>query len=396
MNNFIYETPTKIYFGKGEENKVGEIINGYGAKKVLIHYGGGSVKRSGLLDRVKACLEAENIAYVELGGVVPNPELALVREGIALCQKEGVDFILAVGGGSVIDSAKDIANGVANPEVDVWDFTLKKASPVKTLPKGAILTLAAAGSEMSASCVITDLTTGIKRGYNSRCNRLDFAIENPELTYTVSAYQTACGAVDIAMHTIERYFCVGSDTYLTDAIAEAVVKSVMKAGYDSIQNPTDYTARANMMWASSLAHNDLTHCGRSSQLAVHQLEHEISAMYPRVAHGAGLAALWCSWARYVYKANVQRFLQFAHNIWNLDINFEHPEETVLQAIDLQEQYYKSIGMPTNLQELGVKYEDLEVLALKCSQNRTRVLEGCRKLGYEDILEIYKMAYAVQN
>lgn len=392
MNNFIYETPTKVYFGKDEELKVGKLVAEYKPEKVLIHYGGKSAKESGLLDRVKKCLEDEKIAYVELGGVVANPQLSLVRKGIKLCLDEGVDFVLAVGGGSVMDSAKDIANGAANPEVDVWDFSLKKCEPVKTLNKGAILTLAAAGSEMSSSCVITNSETGQKMGYGSSLNRMNFAIENPELTYTVSPYQTACGAVDIAMHTIERYFCPGDDTYLTDAIAEAVIKSTMKAATDCLENPKNYEARANMMWASSLAHNGLTQCGRQFQLVVHQLEHEVSGMYPDVAHGAGLAALWCSWARYVYRCNINRWLQFAQNIWNMDIDFEHPEKTIEQAIDKQEQYYASIGMPINLKSLGVKKESLEELALKCSRNRTRTLIGYKPLEYEDILKIYQMAY----
>ncbi|MCR4955199.1 MAG: iron-containing alcohol dehydrogenase [Lachnospiraceae bacterium] len=392
MNNFVYETPTKVYFGEDEELKVGELIKAYEPKKVLIHYGGGSAVKSGLLDRVKKSLDDQGIAHVELGGVVANPELKLVREGIALCQKEGVDFVLAVGGGSVLDSSKDIANGVANPDVDVWDFSLGKATPVKTLNKAAILTLAAAGSEMSNSCVITNQDTGEKRGYGCTANRMNFAIENPKLTYTVNPYQTACGAVDIAMHTIERYFCPGEDTYLTDAIAEAVIKSVMKAGKDCLKNPEDYVARANMMWASSLAHNGLTQCGRAFLLTVHQFEHEVSGMYPEVAHGAGLAALWCSWARYVYTANIPRWLQYAKNVWNLDIDFEHPEETVLKAIDLQEEYYKSIGMPTNLKSLGVKEESLEKLALDCSRNKTRTLIGFKPLAYDDMLAIYKMAY----
>ena len=392
MNNFIYETPTKVYFGKDEELKVGKLVAEYKPEKVLIHYGGKSAKESGLLDRVKKCLEDEKIAYVELGGVVANPQLSLVRKGIKLCLDEGVDFVLAVGGGSVMDSAKDIANGAANPEVDVWDFSLKKCEPVKTLNKGAILTLAAAGSEMSSSCVITNSETGQKMGYGSSLNRMNFAIENPELTYTVSPYQTACGAVDIAMHTIERYFCPGDDTYLTDAIAEAVIKSTMKASADCLENPKNYEARANMMWASSLAHNGLTQCGRQFQLVVHQLEHEVSGMYPDVAHGAGLAALWCNWARYVYRCNINRWLQFAQNIWNMDIDFEHPEKTIEQAIDKQEQYYASIGMPINLKSLGVKKESLEELALKCSRNRTRTLIGYKPLEYEDILKIYQMAY----
>lgn len=392
MKNFIYETPTKVYFGKGEENKVGKLIAEYQPQKVLIHYGGKSAKESGLLDRVKKCLEEENINYVELGGVVANPELGLVREGIALCIQEGVDFVLAVGGGSVLDSAKAIANGAANPDMDVWEFSLGKCVPERTLNKGAVLTLSAAGSEMSNSCVITNLETGEKRGYSCSCNRMNFAIENPELTYSVSPYQTACGIVDIAMHTMERYFCPGEDTYLTDAIAEAVIKNVMKAGVDCIENPRNYEARANMMWASSLAHNGLTECGREHQLVVHQFEHEVSGMYPQIAHGAGLAAIWCSWARYVYSANTDRWIQYAHNVWNLDIDFEHPEKTIEEAINRQEQFYSSIGMPIRLNTLGVQREALEKLALDCSRNKTRTLIGYKPLNYEDILAIYKMAY----
>lgn len=396
MNNFIYSTPTKVYFGRDQELEVGKIIKGYNVKKVLIHYGGKSAKASGLLDRVKKALDDENISYVELGGVVANPELSLVRDGIELCKKEGVDFVLAVGGGSVLDSSKAIANGVANPDVDVWDLSLGKCAPKATLKKGAILTLAAAGSEMSNSCVITNSDTQDKRGYGSEFNRMDFAIENPELTYTVNEYQTACGAVDIAMHTIERFFMPGEDTYLTDAVAIAVIKSVMKAGIDCLNDPEDYNARANMMWASSLAHNGLTQCGRSFQLTVHQFEHEVSGMYPEVAHGAGLAALWCSWARYVYTANIPRWLQFAHEVWNVDIDYEHPENTILEAIYDQEMYYESIGMPTNLQQLGVREEDLEELADKCSRGKTRTLAGYKELSYDDILKIYKMAYDVEK
>ena len=392
MQNFIYETPTKVWFGKNEEKRVGELTAAFHPKKVLLHYGSRSAEASGLLDRVRASLREAGLSFVELGGVVPNPELRLVRQGITLCLKENVDFILAVGGGSVMDSAKDIANGAANPDVDVWDFSLGKAVPQKTLHKGAILTLSAAGSEMSNSCVITNSDTAEKRGYGCSCNRMDFAIENPELTYSVSAYQTACGAVDIAMHTIERYFCPGEDTYLTDAIAEAVIRSAMKAGEDCLARPDDYVARANMMWASSLAHNGLTQCGRSFQLTVHQFEHEVSGLCPEVAHGAGLAALWCSWARFVCSANIPRWLQYAHNVWNLDIDFEHPEVTVHRAIDLQEQYYRRIGMPVSLRELNVKESDLEKLALMCSRNKTRVLDGYMKLGYEEMLAIYRMAY----
>ena len=236
-----------MFFGKDQEQEVGRIIKSFDAQKVLLHYGGRSAKASGLLDRVKKALEDERIAFVELGGVVANPELSLVRNGIELCQNEGVDFILAVGGGSVMDSAKDIANGAANPDIDVWDFSLGKAVPKATLKKGCILTLAAAGSEMSDSCVITDTDHCDKRGYNSPMNRMAFAIENPELTYSVNDYQTACGTVDIAMHTIERFFMPGEDTYLTDAIAIAVIKSAFRSGIDCLLDPEDYNARAIMV-----------------------------------------------------------------------------------------------------------------------------------------------------
>ncbi|MCQ2241510.1 iron-containing alcohol dehydrogenase [Treponema sp.] len=392
MDNFVYDTPTKVYFGKKEEENVGKYVAAFGAKKVLVHYGSGSAKKSGLLDKVTAALDAEKIAWVELGGVKANPELPLVRQGIELCKKEGVDFVLAIGGGSVLDSSKAIANGAANPDVDVWDFNLGKAQPKASLKKGCILTLSAAGSEMSNSCVITNPADGDKRGYGSPFNRMNFAIENPELTYSVNAYQTACGTVDIAMHTIERYFCPGTDTQLTDSIAEAVIKTINRAGVECIKNPENYEARANMMWASSLAHNGLTQCGRFFQLTVHQFEHEVSGMYPEVAHGAGLAALWCSWARYVYKDSLDRFLQYAKNVWNVDIDFEHKEETVLKAIKMQEDFYRSIGMPVSLRELGVKKEDIETLALKCSRGKTRTLAGYKPLAYEDMVEIFNMAY----
>ena len=384
MQNFIYYTPTKVYFGKDEEEKVGKIIKEYNPKKVLIHYGMSSAEKSGLLDQVEKYLDMENISYITLGGVKPNPELSLVRKGIELSKREGIDFILAIGGGSVIDSAKDIANGLANPSDDVWDYSIGIKKPSKTIKKGCILTISAAGSEMSNSCVITNDITKEKRGYGSDMNRMDFAIMNPELTYTVSKYQTACGAVDIAMHTIERFFCIGGDTYLTDEIALAIIKSTMKAGLDSYNNPYDYAARSNMMWASSLAHNGLTQCGRNFLLSVHQLEHELSGMYPEIAHGAGLAALFPSYARYVYKSNIERWEKYSKYIFGTT--------DILKAISLQEEYYKSLGMPTNLKQLNVKEEDLEVLAYKTSRGKTRILDGYMKLGYDEILDIFKMAY----
>ena len=392
MENFEFYTPTRVLFGKGQEENVGKLVKEFGGTKVLLHYGGQSAERSGLLGKVRKCLEAEGIEYVEFGGVQANPELPKVREGIALCLKEKVDFVLAVGGGSVIDSAKDIANGAANPDVDVWDFSLKKATPAKTLPKGVILTLAAAGSEMSESCVVTNPETNLKRGYNSRLNRVQFTIENPELTYTVSKYQTACGAVDIAMHTMERFFSPGEDTDLTDALAEAVLRTIIKNGRIAFYEPENYAARGNMMWASSLAHNDLTGSGRRWLLQVHQLEHELSGLHTNITHGAGLAALWGSWARYVYKNCMSRFVRFAVNVWGVQEDFEHPERTVMEGIRRQEAYYRELGMPLSIREFGIKEEELETLAEMCSFGKSRVVPGYKDLAYEDMLAIYRMSF----
>ncbi|MCR5185000.1 MAG: iron-containing alcohol dehydrogenase [Bacilli bacterium] len=389
MENYIYYTPTKVYFGKDEELKIGKIIREYNPHSVLIVYGGNSIKRIGLYDKVIKSLKEENIQYLELSGVIPNPELPLVYEGIKLAKENDIDFVLAIGGGSVMDTAKDIANGVANPEDDVWDYHLGKKKPTKTIRKGTILTISASGSEMSNSCVISNPSTQEKRGYGSDLNRFDFAIENPELTYSVSKYQTACGIVDIAMHTIERYFDLGEETNLVDDIALAVIKNVFKFGQIAYQNPTDYQARAELMWASSLAHNGLTHSGRRFLLTVHQLEHVLSAFDSSIAHGAGLAALWCSWARYTYKYCFDRFLKYVHEIWNIEGN---DENAILEGIKKQEEYYQSIGMPTSLKELNIKKEDLEMLALKCSQNKNRTIPGYCPLGYQEILDIYNLAF----
>ena len=390
MENFIYYTPTKVYFGKGQVDNVANIIKEYNPHKVLIHYGGGSAIKSGLLGKVKDLLTKGNIPFVELGGVCPNPVLSLVRKGIELCINEKVDFILAIGGGSVLDSAKDIANGLANPDVDVWDFSLGKASPKSTIKKGCILTISAAGSEMSNSCVISNEITKQKKGYGTDFNRFDFAIEDPTLTFSVSPYQTACGIVDIAMHTIERYFDLGSDTNLTDDIALALIKNVNENGLKCLINPNDYDARANMMWASSLAHNGLTHCGREFLLTVHQLEHPLSAMYPEIAHGAGLAALWCSWARYSYKSNIERWKKYAIKVWDIESNLSD-EEIINRAIDKQEVFYHQIGMPTSLEELGVKESDLLELSNVVSVNKTRTIKGYKPLSFDDVFEIYKMS-----
>ena len=311
MADFTFYAPTQIVFGRGGENQIGALVKAQNGKKVLLHYGGGSARRSGLLDRIRASLTAAGIAYTELGGVVPNPRLSLVREGIDLCRREGVDFLLAVGGGSVIDSAKAIGYGVTN-EGDVWDFYDRRRQASACLPVGVVLTIAAAGSEMSSSSVITKEEGGIKRGYSSNLCRPRFAVMNPELTMTLPPYQTACGCTDILMHTLERYFTNnGGNMELTDGIAEALLRTVIKNAVILRDDPENYGARAEVMWAGSLSHNGLTGCGNGGDdFSVHALEHELSGMYD-VAHGAGLAAVWGSWARYVYRECLPRFEQFA-------------------------------------------------------------------------------------
>lgn len=391
MRNFEFCTPTRVIFGKDTQKKAGELIRKYGFKKVLIHYGGGSVIRSGLLDQVTASLKEEGIEYVTLGGVQPNPTLSLAKEGIKLCLEEGVDFILAVGGGSVIDSAKCIADGVANPDIDVWKFFTREEKLKKALPQGNILTLSASGSEMSNSCVITNEDGGLKRGLSSQLHRPLFAICNPELTYTVSKYQTACGSVDIMMHTLERYLGADKDTPLTDRIAEGLLKTVAEAGKIADQEPENYEARATLMWAGSLSHNNLTGVGRDFFMQVHQMEHELSGMYPQISHGAGLAALFSTWARYVCPYNVSRFAQLAVRVWGIDMNFEDPMKTALEGIDAFENFFKSIGMPVTIGELGVEQDKLEEMAEKCTFFGARTLPGIKEFGKEEILEVYRRA-----
>ena len=391
MQNFDFYTPTRMIFGKDTQKQVGKIVKEYGLKKVLVHFGGASAKKSGLLDQVTDALEAEGIAYVTLGGVQANPTLAMAKEGIELCKKEGVDMILAVGGGSVIDSSKCIADGVGNPDTDVWNFFIGQGAPKKALPVGVILTLSASGSEMSASCVITNEEQGLKRGFNSVTHRPLFSICNPELTYTVSKFQTGCGTVDIMMHTLERYFSLGGDTPLTDRIAEGLLKTVIEAGKVADQEPDNYEARASLMWAGSLSHNGLTGLGRDFFMQVHQLEHELSGMYPRIAHGAGLSALWPSWARYVCAGDVNRFARYAVNVWNIDMDFENPMNTALAGIQATEDFFKSLGMPTSLKELDVEPEKIEEMAVKCTNYGKRTLPGIKVLGKEEMMEIYRMA-----
>ncbi len=391
MHNYEYYTPTRVVFGKGTENEAGRLVKAQNCKKVLLHYGGNSAKRSGLLDRVCKSLEAESIDYVMLGGVVPNPRLSLVREGIGLCKKEGVDFILAVGGGSVIDSAKAIGYGVAN-EGDVWDFYDRVRAPQACRPIGAVLTIAAAGSEMSDSSVITNEDGWLKRGYSNDLCRCRFAVMNPELTYTLPPYQTQCGCVDILMHTMERYLNHGGNMEMTDGISEALMRTVIRNAKILKEDPENYEARAEVMWAGSLSHNGLTGCGTDGgDWASHQIEHELGGMFD-VAHGAGLAAVWGSWARYVYKESIDRFVKFAENVLQVP-HADDKERIAAAGIKAMEDFYRSVDMPTSIRELGVEVTDeqIEELAEKCTFFGRRTVGCVKALAKEDIMSIYKMA-----
>ncbi|MGP1438077.1 MAG: iron-containing alcohol dehydrogenase [Treponema sp.] len=391
MLNFEYYTPTKVVFGKDAEKNIGKLILECSSKKILLHYGGGSVKKSGLLDNIKKILEENRLEYIELGCVKPNPRLSLVYEGIELGKKENVDFVLAVGGGSVIDSAKAIAYGIKN-EGDVWDFFAKKRTACSCLPIGVVLTIAAAGSEMSNSSVITKEDGWIKCSYNDNLSRPKFAVMNPYFTLTLPDYQTACGCVDILMHTMERYFVPTEAMEITDSIAEALMKTVMANAKVLKKEPKNYNARAEIMWAGSLSHNGLTGCGQGNgDWATHGLEHELSAMFD-VAHGAGLAAIWGSWARYVYLECLPRFKKFATNVMGIETGASD-EDIALKGIHAMEDFYRSIDMPTSIKELKLSptEKELELMAHKCSITAGGSKGIAKVLHENDMLEIYKMA-----
>lgn len=397
MKDFTYYAPTEVVFGPATETRVAEFVKKWGGTRVLLVYGGGSCVRSGLFDRVKCSLTDGGIPFITLGGVVPNPRLSLVRQGIELARTEGIDFVVALGGGSVIDSAKAIAAGVEY-EGDVWNFFMRTAVPQKALPIGVILTIPAAGSEMSDGCVITrECESGDeKKSFSTNICRPRFAIMNPELTFTLPAYQTSCGIVDIMMHTLERYFTRGDDMYMTDAIADAVLRTMMECGGKVLSAPLDYALRASIMWGSSLAHNDLTGLRGQGDWAVHGLEHELSGLFD-VAHGAGLAAVWGAWAEYVADYAPERFARLAVNLFDIPAAFGSREEILTTAragIDAMRSYFRSIGMPVTLTELIGRRpteEELCHMADMCTKNGTATLGTLRPLARKDVLAIYNAA-----
>lgn len=388
MNDFQFCSPTEFVFGRGKENEAGNLVKKHGGTKVLLHFGGGSARRSGLLDRIKASLAAAGIGCVELGGVKPNPRDTLVYEGIELCRKEGVDFILAVGGGSSIDSSKAIAMGVPY-EGDFWDFYSGKAILHAALPVGTVLTIAAAGSEGSGDSVVTREADGLKRGTGSDLIRPRFSILNPELTCTLPAYQTACGATDIMAHVFERYFTNTQEVEITDRLCEAVLLTMVKETPRVIAQPDLYEARANIMWAGTVAHTNIVGVGREQDWNSHGIEHELSALYD-CAHGAGLAVIMPAWMEFVYQHDVMRFAQIAVRLWGCQMDFAHPEVTALEGIRRFRQFLHSIGMPVNFAELGAKEEDIPKLVEKFGIGDGKT-GGFVSLSAADITEIYRIA-----
>lgn len=386
MENFTFRNATKIIFGKDAENYVGTETARYGSK-VLLHYGGGSIKKYGLYDRVLKLLKDAGLEVIELGGVQPNPRLGLVKRGIDICRKEKIDFILAVGGGSVIDSAKAIAAGVPY-NGNVWDFYTGKAVVDKIIPVGVVLIIPASGSEASSSSVITNEEGLYKRAFSSEMLRPEFAILNPEITYTPPPYQTACGVSDIMAHIMERYFTTVKNVDLTDRLCEATLKTVISNMPIVLKEPENYGARAEIMWAGTIAHNDLLSTGRISDWGSHAIEMEISGIYD-IPHGAGLAVVFPAWMKYVYKQDLKRFAQFAVRVWNEEPDFNDIEKVALAGIRRLEDFYKEIGLPITLKEANVPYDRLEEMARKCTERGPA--GNFVKLNKDDVLEILMLA-----
>ncbi len=386
MDNFTFVNTTKIIFGKSTEEGVGKEIKPF-SSKVLLHYGKDSVKKSGLLDRICRALDKEGIQHVELGGVSPNPRLSLAREGIRICREKKLDFVLAVGGGSVIDSAKAIAAGVPYTG-DVWDFYMRKATLAAMLPVGVVLTIPAAGSESSNGSVLTNEEGWLKRDAGSELMRPRFAIMNPELTFTLPPYQTACGCADIMAHVMERYFTNARAVEFTDRLCEATLKTIISNVPRVLADPRNYDARAEIMWAGTIAHNDLLSTGRVGDWGSHMIEHELSGIYD-VAHGAGLAVVFPAWMKKVYTHDVARFAQFAQRVFNVEVSFEDPALTALEGIRRLEVFFHEIGLPVTLKELGVKDDRLSEMARKCTERGP--VGNFVKLDREEVLEVYTLA-----
>lgn len=388
MLDFNYYSPTRVIFGKKSEEQVGELCAKYG-KKVLLHYGGGSIKKNGVYDKVVQSLTENNLQIVELPGVHPNPRLSLVYDGIKMCREENIDFILAVGGGSVIDSAKAIAAGVKSSH-DVWDYYLGKAGALKdALPIGVVLTIPAAGSETGGGTVLTNEDGQLKRSFGAEVLCPKFAIMNPKFTFTLPAYQTACGVADILAHLMERYFVQTDSVDFTDRMIEATYRTVLFNAPVVMKKADDYAGRAEIMWAGTIAHNGLLDTGRGGDWASHGIEHELSGIYD-IAHGAGLSIIFPAWMKYVYKENIDRFVQFAVRIFDVDLTFCNREKIVLEGISRMENFFKSLGLPTRLSDTNIGEDRLREMADKCVA-KGQTIGGFMKLSSDDVYEIYKLA-----
>lgn len=388
MENFTFHNATKIIFGRDTEQQVGAEVKRY-SSKILLHYGGGSIKKTGLYDRVVKSLKDAGVEFVELSGVQPNPRLSLVREGIRICRENGINFILAVGGGSVIDSAKAIGVGIPY-EGDVWDFYDGRTEVRETIPVATVLTIPAAGSEASTSSVITNEDGWYKRGMGSELIRPVFSLMNPEITFTLPDYQTAAGAADIMAHIMERYFTNVKNVDLTDRLCEAALRTMIKNVPLALEKPNDYNSRADIMWTSTIAHDDLLGTGRIGDWASHGIEHEISAIYD-IAHGAGLAIIFPAWMKYVYKHDINRFVQFAVRVWDVEMDFESPERTALEGIMRLENFFRRIGLPVSFNDAEISDEKFDEMASKATANDTRTMGNFVKLNKNDVVNIYKLA-----
>lgn len=388
MENFSYYNPTRILFGRGMENTVGAEVARY-SRRILLHFGGGSIKASGLYDRVLASLSEAGVDWVELGGVKPNPRLGLVHEGIRLCQENALDFVLAVGGGSVIDSSKAIAMGVANGG-EVWDIFTGKAELKRALPVGTILTIPAAGSESSTASVVTNEDGWIKRGFNSELLYPKFSILNPELAFTLPPFQVACGAADIMAHLMERYFTNSRNVAFMDRMLEATMKTVMAQAPKVLARPDDYDAWAELMWAGTVAHNNLLNTGRVGDWGSHDIEHELSAIYD-VAHGAGLAVVFPAWMKHVFTHDLDRFVQWAVRVWNVELDVFDREAVARAGIARLEGFFHAIGLGTTLGSLGIGNDRIDEMAGKCTENGTRGVGNFVRLDTEQVAKILRLA-----
>lgn len=388
MDNFVFKNPTKIIFGKGTESEVGKEVSAY-SKKILLHYGGNSIKNSGLYNTVVTSLKEAGIEFIELSGVKPNPRLSLVHEGINICKENNINFILAVGGGSVIDSSKAISMGIGY-EGDVWDFFVGKATPRKVVPVATILTIPAAGSESSSSCVITNEDGWYKRGLGSQLIYPVFSILNPELAFTLPKNQVANGVSDILAHLMERYFTNTKSVELTDRLIEATMKTVINNVHTVLEDSNNYDAWAQIMWSGTIAHNNVLNTGRVGDWASHGIEHELSGIYD-IAHGAGLAIVFPAWMKYIYKHDVNRFAQFASRVWNVDYDVWNPEKTVLEGISRLEAFYKSIGLKIRLKDVNIPEDRINEMADKCTNHNSNTVGQFVELKTSDIANILRLA-----